>query len=388
MTASWTTTGDIRATLRARWDRGTYLRRYASDAPWEQLSFPVRGPSADDVLRDPSSVQRWVGGFASVAPFVVEYRTLRSRTLGRNEIPARLRLETFDDLVGALDVADSVLAFDAMMNAAQQREPALVAWVVEHPIRAVHHAADWERLLGVIEWIEANAGPRFVRHIDIPGVDTKFVESNEKILRQLLPLVLPTERVALDERSFARRFGFLDKPLFTRMRFLDTSGVFPDAITELQLRTEELALVELPVSTVFVVENEVTYLAFPQVADAIVIFGGGFAVTTLEQVSWLTQRRIVYWGDIDTHGFVILDRLRQRFPHTESMLMDHETLCAHLAHASVETAPIASELVHLSAPEREVFDALVTGRHGSNVRLEQERVRFSLVRERLKHFSQ
>ncbi|MGV9668202.1 Wadjet anti-phage system protein JetD domain-containing protein [Nocardia niigatensis] len=24
--------------------------------------------------------------------------------------------------------------------------------------------------------------------------------------------------------------------------------------------------------------------------------------------------RLLYWGDIDTHGFAILDRLRQSFP--------------------------------------------------------------------------
>lgn len=35
------------------------------------------------------------------------------------------------------------------------------------------------------------------------------------------------------------------------------------------------------------------------------------------------------WGDIDTHGFAILDRLRRHFPQVRSMLMDRATLLAH-----------------------------------------------------------
>ena len=33
-------------------------------------------------------------------------------------------------------------------------------------------------------------------------------------------------------------------------------------------------------------------------------------------------------GDIDTHGFAILDTLRARFDHVESFLMDRDTLMA------------------------------------------------------------
>jgi len=37
---------------------------------------------------------------------------------------------------------------------------------------------------------------------------------------------------------------------------------------------------------------------------------------------WLARSRILYWGDIDTHGFFILNRLRGIFPHAESFLMN------------------------------------------------------------------
>ena len=104
---------------------------------------------------------------------------------------------------------------------------------------------------------------------------------------------------------------------------------FPAPLSELRLRTDELAEVELVIETVFVVENEVTYLAFPAVPCSIVVFGSGFALTALEDLPWLKRMTIVYWGDIDTHGFDILNRLRSRFDSVQSMLMDEETLLAH-----------------------------------------------------------
>jgi hypothetical protein len=34
----------------------------------------------------------------------------------------------------------------------------------------------------------------------------------------------------------------------------------------------------------------------------------------LAALPWLHDEQIVYWGDIDTHSFAILSRLRERLP--------------------------------------------------------------------------
>ena len=149
------------------------------------------------------------------------------------------------------------------------------------------------------------------------------------------------------------------------------------------LRTDELAELALDVTTVFVVENEVTYLAFPEVADSIVVFGSGFALTTLGDLPWLQDTEIVYWGDIDTHGFDILNRLRGRFESVQSMLMDADTLLAHAEQWVVEPAPTSRALQHLTADEASLYRDLVQGLHGPRIRLEQERVRFALLQQAL-----
>ena len=129
----------------------------------------------------------------------------------------------------------------------------------------------------------------------------------------------------------------------------------------------------------FVVENEVTYLAFPEVPDSIVVFGAGFGLTRLSDPPWLHPKQIAYWGDIDTHGFDILDRLRSRFGTVQSMLMDH----AHPNQWVDEPSPTNRPLPHLSEAEAALYRDLIEARYGPRVRLEQERVRFSLLRQAL-----
>jgi hypothetical protein len=107
------------------------------------------------------------------------------------------------------------------------------------------------------------------------------------------------------------------------------------------------------------------------------------APTALASLTWLHDRDLWYWGDIDTHGFAILDRLRQVFPHARSTLMDEETLLRHRAHWGREATPVTTELGHLTPAEAQLYEALVAGRHAPALRLEQERIRFGDVQRTL-----
>jgi hypothetical protein len=146
-------------------------------------------------------------------------------------------------------------------------------------------------------------------------------------LSTLLDRQLPDDRVdrARPSSDFAGRYRFRDKPAYVRFRYLANGAGF----SEMSVRMSELASLPLAARTVFVVENEITYLAFPRTDDAVVIFGAGYAAAKLAPLRWLAGKNLVYWGDIDTHGFAILNRLRSAFGHARSMLMDRATLLAH-----------------------------------------------------------
>jgi hypothetical protein len=44
---------------------------------------------------------------------------------------------------------------------------------------------------------------------------------------------------------------------------------------------------------------------------------------------WAARAHCIYWGDLDAHGFAILNRARSYLPELKSVLMDEETLREH-----------------------------------------------------------
>ena len=144
----------------------------------------------------------------------------------------------------------------------------------------------------------------------------------------------------------------------------------------------------LPVRRVFITENEVSFLAFPAMADSLLIFGAGYGLGALAGVGWLRACSVYYWGDIDTHGFAILDQLRAHLPHAQSLLMDRETLMEHPDQWGQEPMPVQRDLTRLDALEHALFDDLRCLRLGAapgtvHVRLEQERIGFGWLQRAL-----
>lgn len=98
---------------------------------------------------------------------------------------------------------------------------------------------------------------------------------------------------------------------------------------------------------------------------------------------WLADAEVAYWGDLDTHGFAILNQLRAWLPQTRSVLMDRGTLLAHRDRWVIEPSPTAARLDWLTPDEQALYQELVKDRLGERVRLEQERIAWDWVAERL-----
>lgn len=96
----------------------------------------------------------------------------------------------------------------------------------------------------------------------------------------------------------------------------------------------------------------------PDISVAIVIFGAGYGWEALACSHWLKSCAMHYWGDLDTHGFGILDQLRDHFDHVDSFLMDRATLDAHAPVGSVEDKPLRLDLHRLTPEERALYDDL------------------------------
>ncbi len=366
------------ATLERRWKRGTWLKPYANGGAFEPVKIAAKTPSAADLVERTADAQRWVARFRADAarrPGVrVEDKTLRGRSVGANDVPAALWLDTFDDLVAALDVGGEVAAFDSARAMTAAVVPEALDWACAHP-GVVAEFSYWSQLLAALRWVvDTDVTELDLRHIDAPGVDSKFLDTHRKIVRPLLDAILPPERVDTESTDLGQRYGFRSRPSYVRLRTLGNDLGIAPGFSELELRANELADMPLPVDQVYVVENRATFNAFPDHPDTVAVFGGGYAVTSLAPLRWLAGRRLIYWGDIDTHGFRILSRLRALFPHCESILMDAETLEANLHRVVTEPAPLVEPLDHLTDPEAQLYVDLQQDRYGPSVRLEQERI--------------
>lgn len=122
---------------------------------------------------------------------------------------------------------------------------------------------------------------------------------------------------------------------------------------------------------VLIVENKVNLLTLPPLAGAIALGGLGYGVVNLRYVTWLAERKIYYWGDIDIDGFEILSSLRKAFPQTESLLMDQATVERWRVPLGTEgNGRSGTPPAHLTTAESAVY--LCCSR--DNLRLEQERL--------------
>jgi hypothetical protein len=350
------------------------------------------GPSSSELTERFDEVRVWLEALRKMPHLRIVWREFNHRVLGANAVPDELWLDTPEQalaLIGQHKAAhrlagllQNTRAFDVVIF------EAIAPWLEKRPLTALALADEWLRLLRVLAWVRAHPRPGiYLRQVDLPGVDSKFIEMHRGVLAELLDLTLPPEAMytsATGIAGFARRYGFKDKPLRIRLRLLDpTLALLPGAgdadITVTQAAFEQLGVALPAVNRVFITENEVNFLAFPPVANSLVIFGAGYGFDMLAQAQWLHQRPIHYWGDIDTHGFAILDQLRAHFPHVQSLLMDEATLMAHADHWGDEPQPVLRDLPRLTAQEGEVYNLLRDNQLRPNLRLEQERIGFGWV---------
>jgi hypothetical protein len=388
---SWTTPADLRAQVQRLWDRGDLLRAAVTDAGPRPLRLNLKAPLASDLSDRFEAVRDWVRAIAGTPQVRIEWREWNHRVQGVQRLPAAVWLDTQQDALAFIGKVGQAQRLEVLWQHTAATQPALLAWLFRRPIQALDLADRWERLLAVVAWLQAHPRPGvYLRQVDVPGVDSKFIEAHRGVLTELLDLALPPEAVergAGGVAQFTRRFGFLDKPVRIRFRLLDPAlPSLPgcEGLPDITLDAASFAALALPVERVFVTENQTNFLAFPPAAAAMVVFGAGYGWEALARAAWLHRCRLHYWGDIDTHGFAILDQLRGYFPHAASFLMDRQTLLAHRLHWGQEPDPARHDLSRLTPAEAAVHDDLRFDRHQPRLRLEQERVGFGWVNARLR----
>jgi len=386
---AWTGPRELKAQLLQLWERGSLLRQAASGQNGFPLRLTLKGPGSADITNRFDAVRAWSAELAAMARIRLEWQEVRHRVQGTQRLPVSAWVDGIEDALALLGKEREWHRFAALVNATRQAQPALLPWLERRPSQALALADDWARLLAVVQWLEDHPRPGiYLRQVDLPGVHTKFIEAHRGVLAELLDLALPPQAIDATKTGvtqFAGRYGFREKPARLRLRVLDAQlqVVCGVASPDVTLDAESFSSLRPAVKRVFITENETNFLAFPPLPESIVLFGAGYGWEALARSTWLNECTLYYWGDIDTHGFAILDQLRGHFAHVVSFLMDRQTLDAHEAVWGREATPVISDLHRLTVDERALYDALRDNRIRTGLRLEQEQIGFGMVSRHL-----
>lgn len=274
--------------------------------------------------------------------------------------------------------------------------------------------AEFERVLDAAEWLVEHPQERLrPRQMPLRGVDSKWFTKHRKLVSALFRAL-----------TGGRELEILDPEDTVRIRVLGpsavdgerepsaergaTEGLGPvgrsDAgvlagLTDLAAPAEQVAALPLRPRLVIVSENLESMLALPEWDGVVAVHGSGYAVSVVGELRWLRDVPILYWGDLDSHGFAILHRLRShlgregrvlsagavlegalsgpregegpRMAQVTSVLMDEDTLMDHEDLWVREEKPHRGSFGELTGREQR---ALARVRSEGDVRLEQERI--------------
>jgi len=389
----WSDSKWIQEELRRKWDSGRILQSLLSQDDLFPLTISLKRPKSSDIGDSFAEISLWIRTLQDESAqklgfgYELKEKEFVHRQSGRNSMPTHAIIPTANDALLLLRKkrdADKLIELAQMI---QSQWPQLRHWINKYPMKILRYIDDWVGILEVLRWFykHPNSG-LYMRQMDISGVDTKFVEKRKGIITELLNIILPENAITHTYNhattSFELRFGLCEKPARVRFRLLDCN-FFLHGMSDITIPIEHMSRYKPAVSKVFITENEVNGLCFPDVNESMVIFGLGYGVDILKTVNWLQEKEIYYWGDIDTHGFSMLDQVRSFLPQAKSILMSEDILLEARDMWVIENKPFLGSLSRLTDDEKELFYSLQDNVWGNNVRLEQERISYSRVVEEI-----
>lgn len=305
----------------------------------------------------------------------LEMKSINMRSYGMQSIPKRIIIETEADYLQIINKQEEVSQFRLDIERIREKVPQLNDWIHRYPLRVIDYSDRWEDLLKVCQYFLQNPKPDlYIRELPIQ-VHTKFVEQNQKILRDLLEAILPIEKLVKvegeREHAFEKRFSLKYEENQIRFRLLDRTlqSRYGFPATDMRIPVSEFRQLNLDSHPWFITENQMNFFTLPPLENSFALWGSGNAVSALKSIPWLSACPIYYWGDLDADGFEILSRLRAYFPQTRSIMMDRKTWEA-FQEFSVKDSKKMKALPNLIPDEQNLYTYLVLHQK----RLEQERI--------------
>jgi hypothetical protein len=204
-----------------------------------------------------------------------------------------------------------------------------------------------------------------LRALAVQGNDSKFFERHARLLTALLDERFDGEA---SRQGLVGFLGALPEDDHWLLIAPLAPGLLPFA--RQRVRASELLTTLLPARRILLVENERSLHQLPQpLAGTIAVLGAGLNLGWLA-TPWLQERKVAYWGDLDTWGLHMLAIARGYVPHLRALLMDRTTFNAHQPLAVAEPVHAPASVSGALWPDEAALDRHLRAQEKG--RLEQE----------------
>ncbi|WP_019002168.1 Wadjet anti-phage system protein JetD domain-containing protein [Succinimonas amylolytica] len=371
-------------------NRGNLVKRLTGERPFP-LEISLQVPTQKEIVADIGAYRDFIRLWREFRfQELLRRRNVEYRTVNGENVPARLVLRDWDDLMkvasdrqrreiqvfrrrteklGELSGCDSAVFCRLWRD----------LWDLPEE--------DFRYLCILYPQLRPSLGQGrvFIRALDVSGIDTKYIENHETLIWNVIRAVAAFQGQSPEAASLYDYLGVLPKPAnFIFMRLMDpalASGMH--GYTLFRVTAEELRRNPPPGHGLIVVENEQSGYMLPPLRDTVAIFGTGKNLEWARN-SWIRDgRRTVYWGDVDSWGFQMLAEFRRNCGMmVPSILMHADLLKSHAAKMAVERMAAVPDGDWLTPEEKGTLKMLADPEFPGN-RLEQEKIDQQLVRGEL-----
>lgn len=351
-----------------------------------------KGKVSDDLLSRQKELQLLINKSKNKtgSGYKLDFETVNSQKNGEQTKVSKIYFENESDYLSFINEKKSYKLFYTAISQIKDStllsKEKFVEWAKSHLTDLCAEPESnhfWTDVCLCADWLNKNQDSNlYIREIPLT-VHTKFIEQNKKLIKSL------TEK-ADSEYEFEATFGLKIKPDFVRFRSLSDNIILPfseSMLDECQILLDDFSKLDESflnrIKNIFIVENEMVYLTFPQFKDSICIWGQGYKVNILNGIKWFKSKELYYFGDLDEHGFDILSTYRRCYPQIQSFCMDSKILEDYrqflVNGKKLENGRIPENLNEI---EKECFMILRSVTSEKN-RLEQERISVAYITKQL-----
>lgn len=359
---------DLRAVLRRQWENANYreARLLGTPGAWP-ISLSTGRPTSRMLQDDLDGVKRHIEAWRkiSIGEVITEQITYRIAAEPIS-IPIAWQLSKPSEWIEATGDRSIRSEFETLGRIVQGVNPMFHALLVRK--RSLWSERSIDEVIAatkVAMRLEPGcAEGRPLRTFTIEGIDTKFFERNGSLITALLDVRYEGEVSRLGLGTFLNAYQEGEHWLL----MIDLDGrLLP--FQKMRVRSVELRERQVPGSRLILIENESCQHYLPHVSDAIAILGTGFDLTWTD-APWLAEKRVAYWGDIDTWGLHFLAKARTTIAHLEAIMMTEQAFDQYQSSSVREPVTAGSQIPEGLLPdEAKLYARLLESERG---RLEQE----------------